>query len=173
MKYLAIILLFATQIAQRVNPDSANYELQRFKINSLLEKRSSNFGQYEVSLQARTGIFGLQTKNDLRRSNEILRQIALTDNDIFRELKVLMDYKDLQAQGIAETAQTNGERLALYRASIKKLQDQNETLASQNKKLTGKLTSKNYLLGILFIALAFCAYLFIKKNGIKFSKIGS
>src|SRR4051812_5638200 len=96
-----IVLFFCILSASSfcsIAQDTSAYEIQRSKVNSLLAQRSAKFGQYDQSLNARTGIFGFQTKRDIKNSNEILREIALTDNDIFTELKVLMDYKDLQVE---------------------------------------------------------------------------
>ena len=120
---IALLLSFSTLKAQT---DTSAYETQRAKINALLAERSSRFGQYEQSLNERTGIFGFQTKQDIRNSNEILRQITLNDNTIFRELKVLLDYKDLQVQQVKSSVTDNTERLNSYMAAIKKLQDQNQ-----------------------------------------------
>ncbi len=117
-----VIPAFATQA------DTSAYHLQRLKVNALLAERSSRFGQYDESLSKRTGIFGLQTKQDIKNSNDILRQIVLNDNNIFKELKILMDYKDQQYQQVQRTAADMNSRLENYRASIKKLQDENERL---------------------------------------------
>lgn len=148
--------------ASAFQSDTAAYQLQRQKINTLLAQRSANFGHYDSSLKSRTGIFGLRTKKDLNRSNDILRQIALTDNAIFKELKVLMDYKDLKSQAIEESASVSNERLSLYRRSIKKLQDQNQSLQSENTELTSKVHTKNYLLTALILLVAGGGYIFYK-----------
>lgn len=91
--------------------DTTAYTAQRAKVNSLLAERSAKFGQYDESLNQRTGIFGWQTKRDIKNSNEILRQVVLTDNNIFKELKVLMDYKDLQNQQKVAVADNSQERI--------------------------------------------------------------
>ena len=88
-------LLLATAYAQQ-NPDSAAYQLQRKKINMMLEQRSQKFGQYDESLKKRTGIFGLQTKKDIRNSNEILMDIVKTDNDLYEQIKVLLGMNTFQ-----------------------------------------------------------------------------
>src|SRR5438874_12358680 len=87
--YLSCLSVYA----QKSNSDSLAYQLQRTKINQMLEVRRQKFGQYDQSLAKHTGIFGLQTKKDIRRSNDILMDIVKTDDDIFRELKILMDYR--------------------------------------------------------------------------------
>ncbi len=108
--------------------DSAAYELQRQKINELLQQRSTKFGQYDESLKQKTGIFGLQTKKDIRHSNEILRQIALSDNLIFQEIKTLLDYKNWQFEQARHSSQENQDRILNYRKTIKELQDVNQSL---------------------------------------------
>lgn len=80
------------------NPDSLAYELQRAKINQMLDERRIKFGQYDESLKRHTGIFGLQTKKDIRRSNDILMNIARTDDDIFIQTKILLSYRTFQQQ---------------------------------------------------------------------------
>ncbi|RYF49828.1 MAG: hypothetical protein EOO38_07055, partial [Cytophagaceae bacterium] len=92
-KTFIFLFLFIGIFYSALAQDTSAYEIQRAKINALLAERSAKFGQYDESLNTRTGIFGFQTKRDIRNSNEILRQIALNDNTIFRELKVLLDYK--------------------------------------------------------------------------------
>ena len=55
-----------------------------------LADRTAKFGQYSQSLSMHTGIFGLQTKKDIRRSNDILMDIVKTDDSIYTELKILL-----------------------------------------------------------------------------------
>jgi hypothetical protein len=143
--------------------DTSAYQTQRLKINALLAERSTKFGQYDESLNTRTGIFGFQTKRDIKNSNEILRQIVLNDNNIFKELKILMDYKDLEVRQVQETIVTTSSRTESYKQAIKKLQDQNELLREELKKQEGNSGFMTYLvLFILTIAVA-TSYLFTKK----------
>lgn len=140
------------------------YELQRTKINALLAQRSAKFGQYDESLNTRTGIFGFQTKRDIKNSNEILRQIALNDNEIFKELKVLLEYKDLQMQEVKTVATTSDERILNYRRTIKGLQDQNQKLSGELEK-SDKGKDLSLLLIVLLVAVnGFLVYLFIKRE---------
>lgn len=117
---LLLICLSTTINVLAVQNDTSAYQVQRLKINSLLAERSARFGQYDLSLSARTGIFGLQTKNDLKNSNEILRSIILNDNNIFRELKVLMNYKDQEVQQVHSNANNTAKRIEAYMLTIKK-----------------------------------------------------
>ncbi|MDN3588332.1 hypothetical protein QWY86_16740 [Pedobacter aquatilis] len=156
---IAIILLNYQAFAQQ---DTTAYAAQRVKVNTLLAERSQKFGQYDESLNQRTGIFGWQTKKDIKNSNEILRQVVLTDNNIFKELKILMDYKDLQNQQKVAVADNSQERIENYMRSIKKLQDQNEALKSEiEKKNSGGLSS--YIIVFLLLLMAGGFYFFNKK----------
>jgi hypothetical protein len=163
-KYLTFLILFILiQVKVSAQATSA-YELQRTKVNTLLAERSAKFSQYDQSLNTRTGIFGFQTKRDIKNSNEILRQIAITDNAIFKELKVLMDYKDLQMQEVKTGATNSDERIGNYRRTIKQLQDQNQILTqSLEKNEKGKDIS--FILLILFVIVnGFLVYLIMKKK---------
>lgn len=155
IKSLLIFLLISLTAAAYAQVDTSAYNVQRAKINALLAERSVKFGQYEQSLNERTGIFGFQTKRDIKNSNEILRQIALNDNNIFKELKVLLDYKDLQVQQVQTAASSNSERIQSYMAAIKKLQDQNQLLRKQIEEKE-KPGSGSYVF-LIFLALAISA----------------
>jgi hypothetical protein len=158
--YMLSLILFSFQaFAQQ---DTVAYAAQRIKVNSLLQERSAKFGQYDESLTQRSGIFGWQTKKDIKNSNEILRQVVLTDNNIFKELKVLMDYKDLQNQQKVAVADNSQERIEAYMATIKKLQDQNAQLKEDlERKNKGNLST--YIIAFLFLVMAGGFYFFNKK----------
>lgn len=163
-KILFLLMCSASFLFDANAQDTSAYENQRLKINALLAERSTKFGQYDESLNAKTGIFGFQTKRDIRNSNEILRQIALNDNDIFKELKVLLDFKDLQVQQAKSTSSTSTESIQNYRRTIKTLQDQNQNF-SKNLDQVEKSRDLAYLLMSLFlIGCAVLTYLFISKS---------
>lgn len=132
IKFLLLLLGMSYGInVMASQTDTSAYQTQRLKINGLLAERSAKFGQYELSLAARTGIFGLQTKDDIRNSSEILRQVILSDNNIFRELKILMNYKDQEVQQVQNNANAAKIRMQGYMLAIKKLRDQNDQLKAQ------------------------------------------
>src|SRR5690606_13655972 len=90
-------VLFASQSQDLyAQADSRTYELQRQKVNQLLEERRARFGKFDESLKKKTGIFGLKTKKDMQASIDILESIVKTDNNIFVETKKLIDFKDQQ-----------------------------------------------------------------------------
>jgi peptidoglycan hydrolase CwlO-like protein len=165
-QFFTLLLLF-TALTATAQVDTSAYQAQRSKINALLADRSIKFGQYEQSLNERTGIFGFQTKQDIKNSNEILRQIALNDNNIFKELKVLLDYKDYQVQQVQTAANSNNERMQAYMVAIKKLQDQNQILRKQiEEQDKGKSGGSGYIVLLLVLlligGLGYFAY--VKRN---------
>lgn len=153
-KYLLLFLLVGLSLSAKAQADSTAYQLQRNKVNALLAQRSSRFGQYQQSLNQKTGIFGMQTKKDIKNSNEILRQITLHDNKIFRELKVLMEYKEMQVQEVQTIAQVSTERVQRFSLAIKKLQDKNKELTLRAEQAEQKLMLTYYIaagVALLFI----------------------
>jgi hypothetical protein len=158
-----LLFLFFTCMVFEANAqqnDTSAYQLQRLKVNALLAQRSARFGQYDKSLDSRTGIFGLQTKGDIKKSNEILRQIVLNDNNIFKELKILLDYKDQEIKKAQLEASTSNSRIENYMQTIKKLQDQNEQLKKQEGTVNSAIIP---LLVVLTVCLAGLSFFFYRK----------
>src|SRR5690554_4559931 len=121
--FFSIILLSCqTLVAQ----DTLAYEIQRQRVNTLLDQRSARFGQFNQSLEARTGIFGLKTKKDMQASIDILKEIIATDNNIFKETKVLLEYKDMEKTFISSEVQQSNKRINGYINTISKLQKNQE-----------------------------------------------
>ena len=149
--------------ARAFQADTSAYQTQRLKVNSLLTDRSNKFGQYDQSLDQRTGIFGFQTKQDIKNSNEILRQIVLNDNNIFKELKILMNYKDQEVQQAQRSANSTNTRIQSYMLSIKKLQDQNELLKKEAENGRAGKTLSISIAILSLIALLGAVYFFRNK----------
>ncbi|MEC3878428.1 hypothetical protein [Parapedobacter sp. 10938] len=145
--------------------DTAGYEAQRQKVNELLQQRSARFGQFDESLKKRTGIFGLKTKKDMQASIDILKRIVLTDNDIFRETKMLLDYKDFEKSQIAEQANEFDGRINGYIKTISKLQREQERLSAEVDRLE-KSNLRNQGLLVLFalVAVGLGVFLFIRRQ---------
>lgn len=154
--------------AQKSNSDSLAYQLQRAKINQMLEQRRQKFGQYDQSLKMHTGIFGLQTKKDIRRSNDILMDIVKTDDDIFRELKILMDYRVFQQQQ-AQTHSAESENVTLaYMNTINRLRGQADQLKQEAQQ--AKAHQQNLLrilIGMVVLLFVSILYLLSKKRTVK------
>ena len=161
MKRYLVLLFFLCIVlsANASQSDTSAYQLQRLKVNALLSQRSAKFGQYDKSLDSKSGIFGLQTKGDIKKSNEILRQIVLNDNNIFKELKILLDYKDQEIRRVQAEASSSNSRIENYMHTIKKLQDQNDLLKKKTGGLNlGALSYVVLLLMFFFAGLSFFLY---------------
>lgn len=162
-KILFLSLFCFSFTALAAQTDTSAYQTQRLRINALLAERSAKFGQYQESLDERTGIFGFQTKKDIRNSNEILRQIVLNDNNIFRELKTLMDYKDLEVTTVKSDADRTNSRIQNYQLAIKKLQDQNEQLRQEVKAFNRSKATSTTTIVLLLLAVLGLGWFYIKK----------
>lgn len=161
-RFLFSIFLLTCIFSFALAQDTTAYEIQRAKINGLLAQRSAKFGAYDLSLKARTGIFGLQTKRDIKNSNEILRQIALTDNRIFKELKVLLDYRNIQMDEAKSTVDYNKTSIVNYRKTIKDLQAKNQDLSRQLSKAETSSTIAHLFMALFLFGCGWLAYLLSK-----------
>jgi len=172
MKRLALALLVCLNsyvLMAQSNPDSLAYQFQRKKINGMLAERSRKFGDYQESLSKHTGIFGLQTKKDIRRSNEILMDITETDNRIFKELKILLDYRIFVQQQVETQKQDVQEANLTYMRTINRLRDQNTKLmkeAEQREKAADKDRNK-YIIAIAVLIITSILLAFTRKRIVK------
>lgn len=133
MKYLLSILFIVISHFSFgfQNADTLAYNLQRNKINQMLDARSQKFGQFEESLASKSGIFGFKTKRDIQKSMDILTDIVRTDNDILKETKTLLDFKNFQQEQVEQKSQ-NSENINLaYMRTINKLQKETDRLNQQ------------------------------------------
>lgn len=133
-----IILLFVLGLAPvcgwASQTDTLFYQLQRQKINGLLAARNLKYGSYTQSLSQHSGIFGLQTKKDIKRSEDILRQMVNTDDTIFKELKILFDYKTAVQHTVESQSTEAQSSLTGYMLTINKLRQRNEFLKAENEQ---------------------------------------
>ena len=128
---LAAFCLLSSITFAQTTTDSLAYDLQRKKINAMLARRTQKFGQYDNSLSQHTGIFGLQTKKDIRRSNDILMDIVKTDNEIYKQLKILLDYRTFQQTQVLDQSKENEATNLAFMRNINKLRDQNDKLKKE------------------------------------------
>jgi hypothetical protein len=160
--------LCASSFAQKTNPDSLAYQLQRKKINDMLDVRKQKFGQYDESLSKHTGIFGMQTKKDIRRSNDILTDIVHSDEDIFREIKILLDYRTSQQQTV-QSHSVESEKINLaFMNTINRLRQQADQLkqdALKDKQQQEKTQQVHIIIFVLM--LGSILYLLMRKRAVK------
>jgi hypothetical protein len=163
---VCFLCLFFVDVFAQANTDSVAYQRQRQKINDMLAVRSQKFGQYDKSLSEHTGIFGFQTKKDIRRSNDILMDIVKTDNAIYAQLKILLEYRTFQQSQVQDKSK-EAENTALESMyTINRLQNQLDKLKKEqdeNIRLQDK-ASLNFKI-IVFILVGII--LFLLRNQIR------
>lgn len=143
--------------------DSLAYQLQRKKINQMLDARSQKFGQYAESLSSRTGIFGLKTKKDMQKSIDILTEIIQTDNAILKETKTLLDYKTFEQEQVQTKSKESDYRNLAYMRTINKLETENEKIRSEfEESLKDKIFYQNLALGLGLALLCLAVFTFRK-----------
>ncbi|GAA4086829.1 hypothetical protein GCM10022392_04760 [Mucilaginibacter panaciglaebae] len=152
--------------AAQFKADSIAYQRQRAKINAMLAVRTEKFGQYDESLSKHTGIFGLQTKKDIRRSNNILMDIVKTDNNIYRELKILLEYRTFQQNQVQDQSKETEHIATESMYTINRLQDQLLKLKKQNEENI-KLQDKASLNFKIIVFILVIIILFLLKNQIR------
>lgn len=174
MKQFFIFLFFfvrllSVSLAQpKVDIDSLNYEQQRKRVNNLLEERSRRFGEFDNSLQQKTGVFGLfKRKADMQKSIDILRAIVLADNNIFLETKKLLEIQGNESSRNENLAIQYDREISGYMQTITKLQTENEKLRQQISILKNKQRSQRtiiFLSILLLLGLGFIAFRYFKER---------
>jgi hypothetical protein len=167
--YLLLLCCFSAAQAQaNFKSDSLAYQVQRKKINAMLDIRKQKFGQYEESLSQHSGIFGLQTKKDIRRSNDILMDIIKTDEEIFAQLKILLDYRAFeQSQVQTRTKQVESHALA-YMGTINKLRNQLDMLKKGTSEMMDhQRTIQKIMFGIIVLMFLSILFLISRKSSVK------
>lgn len=145
--------------------DSLAYQLQRKKINLMLAQRTQKFGMYHESLSMHTGIFGLQTKKDIRRSNDILMDIVKTDDNIYKELKILLDFRAFQQTQVQTQSKEAVESNYGFMVTINKLRSQADQLRSDmaTQQRQHESTMNSFIV-IIILMLASILYLLTRKS---------
>lgn len=158
MKVFVIILLSIITLPAFCfqDSDSLAYQLQRNKINAMLDARVTKFGQFTESLNQKTGIFGFKTKKDMQKSMDILTQIIQTDNSILKETKTLLDFKTYQQEKVVSQSKESESRNLGYMHTINKLQTENEALKANLQDY--KQSKKFYQLVSFALALAIISF---------------
>lgn len=133
---------------------STSFEDQRKRVNNLLNERNQKFGEYDFSLQQKTGIFGLyKSKNDMQKSIDILKQIVITDNNIFVETRKLLDLKDSEKERFEHLAAEYDQQVTAYMKTISKLQNENDKLRDTIKNLEEEDHSNSRYIYLFILAI--------------------
>jgi hypothetical protein len=166
---LILFTLFITGAFAQAGTDSLAYQLQRKKINGMLDMRRQKFGEYDQSLKMHTGIFGMQTKKDIRNSNDILMNIVKTDDDIMQQLKILLDYRTFQQKQVeVQSNQADSTNMG-FMGEINKLRIQNEKLkhdaevADQERQKKAQM-ALYIIIGLFVVIVLLLRRIFVKKG---------
>jgi hypothetical protein len=149
--FLCLLCVLSADVWAQVTSDSLAYQLERKKINNMLTERTRKFGQYDQSLSMHTGIFGLQTKKDIRRSNDILMDIVKTDNDIYKELKILLEFRTFQQTQVQSYSTETEQNNIGFMNTINKLRNQVDQLKADAVKQEEQQQKTQRLYIIVFI----------------------
>ena len=121
----------------------------------MLAQRTQKFGRYDSSLRKHTGIFGWQTRKDIRRSNDILMDIVKTDDGIYKELKILLECRTFQQTQVQSQSKEVEDNNIGFMRTINKLQQQNDRLKTDADRLLRqdeKVHRRNLIIFILMLA---------------------
>lgn len=149
--------------------DSLTFEAQRARVNQLLDSRSKRFGEYATSLEKKTGVFGLfKTKKDMQKSNDILRELVINDNNIFLETRKLLDLKDAQSERYQKLATEYDQQVSAYIKTINKLQNENDKLRGEISQLQdvdqGTDNKLFFAIVLILILVGVIVYLYLKNK---------
>lgn len=140
-----------------IQQDTISFADQRARINNLLDSRKERFGEFDRSLQMKSGIFGIfKTSADMQHSIDILKQVIVADNQIFVETKRLLDIKDYESARYEALAKEYDAQVTAHMKTISKLQNENDKLRAQINELGDDQGHSNLA---LYIALAVIAFL--------------
>ena len=150
-----LAVLVGTHAFAQTNSDSVAYQQERNKINAMLAQRTLKFGQYDQSLTKHSGIFGLQTKKDIRNSNDILMDIVKTDDNIYKELKILLDFRTFQQSQVQAHSQQAEDYTAGYITTINKLRNQVDILKMEatGQQIAMEKSTRIWIISLVLMSL--------------------
>ena len=127
-----ILIIFAFYFQVTV---AQNDMMEKKKLYDLLEQRKQRFNSYSSSIEKRSGIFGNKTKKDIQQSNEILREIVRTDNDIINVLNRAVDFKTYEKVNLNYNVNENSQQLENLTRATDTLEKQVMFLKKENTTL--------------------------------------
>jgi hypothetical protein len=164
--FLGLLFFVSVHLLAQRHSDSIAYQAERKTINAMLAQRAQKFGQYDQSLSKHTGIFGLQTKKDIRNSNDILMDIVKTDNDIYKEIKILLDFRAFQQTQAQTKVKETEDNTIGYMTAINKLRKQVDDLkaeADQSQREAEK-SMRMFMISLAIALIALALLVFRRKR---------
>jgi hypothetical protein len=157
---ISLLLFASASIAQK---DTSS--VQKERLRNLLKDRKEKFSQYDKALENHSGIFGNQTKKDIKNANQVLEEIVRTDNRIMNELSRLLDYKSFEKTNYNYTINNNSDRIEKQARAIEILQQQLKKEKARNSELQKEMDRKQLILYfLLVVAIAISLWLFMKRK---------
>ncbi|TJZ60597.1 hypothetical protein FAZ15_11420 [Sphingobacterium olei] len=164
LSFILLICLGHPLFSQSLQVDSATFEQQRKRVNTLLDERSRKFEEYNISLDQKTGVFGIfKTKGDMQKSIDILKTIVINDNKIFIETRKLLDLKDIEREKFQKLATEFDVQVTAYMKTISKLQHENDKFKDEIKNLKNQGHSGNNIQYISYFIIAALGFIIFRQ----------
>jgi len=160
----SFLCLLSAKAFTRSHTDTFAYRMEREKINAMLEQRRQKFGLYDESLTKHTGIFGFQTKKDIRRSNDILTDIVKTDDSIYREIEILLEFRTFQQTQVQNRSKEIEDNTLGYMNTINKLRDELDRVKSVNSKKEIQHQKTQRFIVLLFVFMSLLILFLFARN---------
>lgn len=165
--YLTLLLLGLNHslFSQRIQVDSTSFEQQRRRVNELLDERSRKFEEYNISLDQKTGVFGIfKTKGDMQKSIDILKAVVINDNKIFIETRKLLDLKDVEREKFQKLAAEFDAQITAYMKTISKLQQENDRFGEEIKNHENQEQNGNNISYISLVIIAVLGFIIFRQH---------
>lgn len=157
--FLSLLILMLTAVVKAENKSLDTSGYYRQQLQKLLIERGQKVSAYTQSLQKRSGIFGAKTKKDILGSNEILKDLIKSDDQIIEVLNRVVDFRNYEKVSMVYNNLDHHQHLDNLLRATDTLSKQVTALRQQNNKLTADIRWLVLLSIVLFIL---SAVLFIK-----------
>lgn len=156
MKFL--ILVSALFSAVSVLSQDNNRQLRE-----LLDERKQKAGMYLERIEKKTGIFGNQSKKDLKEANAILTQVVETDNRIFKEAERIITHSNFETSSAGKDLAICIQQKEELLKTIKNMQAPDEK-GNTSIRRTHVPAWMKWVLALTVIYATVMTYLFIRKQ---------
>jgi hypothetical protein len=151
---LSITTVFSQDVTQERTAQDRTAD--RAELQKLLMERQKKFDAYSASLKKRSGFFGGKSKQDIQRSNEVLRDIIESDNKIMSVLNRVVDFKVYEKVNMNYDLLSCNERVSNLQGAVEILNNRISKMTLSNvmlEKQTGNLKLLASVFGILILVL--------------------
>ena len=169
-KIIVLIYLFINSIPFAFCQVDTTQYLIDLRIRAMVNERKNLYSQYSQQIEKKSGFFGNQTKNDIRKANEILLKILNTDTRIFEELEEMIKAQDREMQKRKYEKQDKeytiikkDEEVQTHAETVAKLQRNVENLQTKEAELKKSRNTYRFLFftSLLFLLLCLGGIFFV------------